>query len=224
VISFINNRYLVFPVKAYYNKSSLLTDLEEMVKASKFREDLWFRLNMFPLLIPPLRLRVEDIPALVQYFIDRKTKELKLKETPNLAPGAIDSVMAYNWPGNVRVLENVIERAMIIHRSGPLRFDDLDPSPDDTVIATTHAPNNQTLKLGPLVKRQIQYVLKQTGGKIHGPGSMGEVLGVNPDTLRYQMKKLGNPFRKKQSEGKKISVIQFCSRPSVWNSLRYGFA
>lgn len=173
-------------------------NLEKMVKKGKFREDLWFRLNVFPLLIPPLRLRIEDIPALVQHFAERKTKELKLKETPNLAPGAIDSLMAYNWPGNVRELENVIERAMILHRSGPLRFDDLDLSFDEPVNATSHAPKNETLELDALVKRHIQHVLKLTGGKIHGPGGAGEVLGVNPDTLRYRMKKLGIPFRKKK--------------------------
>jgi transcriptional regulator with GAF, ATPase, and Fis domain len=175
-------------------------NLEEMVKKGDFREDLWFRLNVFPLLIPPLRLRIEDIPALAQHFIDRKTKELKLKETPNPAPGAIDTLMAYNWPGNVRELENVIERAMILHRSGPLRFDDLDLSPDEPVNATAHAPKNETLALDALVKRHIQYVLKQTGGKIHGPGGAGEVLGVNPDTLRYRMRKLGIPFRKEKKK------------------------
>jgi PAS domain S-box-containing protein len=175
-------------------------NLEEMVKKSKFREDLWFRLNVFPLLIPPLRLRIEDIPALVQHFIERKKKELKLKETPNLAPGAIDSLMAYNWPGNVRELENVIERAMILQRSSPLRFDDLDLSPDEPVNATARSLKNETLELDALVKRHIQYVLKQTGGKIHGPGGAGEVLKVNPDTLRYRMKKLGIPFRKEKKK------------------------
>jgi len=175
-------------------------NLEEMVKKSKFREDLWFRLNVFPLLIPPLRLRIEDIPALVQHFIERKTKELKLKETPNLAPDEIDSLTAYNWPGNVRELENVIERAMILHRSGPLRFDDLDLSPDEPVNATAHASKYETLELDVLVKRHIQHVLQLTGGKIHGPGGAGEVLGVNPDTLRYRMRKLGISFRKRKKK------------------------
>ena len=154
---------------------------------------------MFPLLIPPLRLRTEDIPALVQHFTARKTEELKLEATPHLAPGAIDALMAYNWPGNVRELENVIERAMILHRSGPLRFDDLDLSSDEPLNATAQAPINATLKLDPLVKRHIRHVLKLTGGKIHGPGGAGEILGVNPDTLRYRMKKLGIPFRKKNT-------------------------
>jgi transcriptional regulator with GAF, ATPase, and Fis domain len=149
---------------------------------------------VFPVLIPPLRLRIEDIPALAQHFIKRKTKELKLKDTPDLATGAIDTLMAYDWPGNVREFENVIERAMILHKGNPLRFDDLGLSPVGLVNATADAPKDETLKLDALVKRHIQRVLKLTGGKIHGPGGAGEVLGVNPDTLRYRMKKLGIPI------------------------------
>jgi transcriptional regulator with GAF, ATPase, and Fis domain len=76
----------------------------------------------------------------------------------------------------------------------------LDLSPDEPVNATARSPKNETLELDALVKRHIQYVLKQTGGKIHGPGGAGEVLGVNPDTLRYRMKKLGIPFRKKKKK------------------------
>jgi transcriptional regulator with GAF, ATPase, and Fis domain len=173
-------------------------NLQEMVKKGDFREDLWFRLNVFPLLIPPLRLRIEDIPALVQHFTERKTRELKLKETPDLSPGAIDSLMAYNWPGNVRELENVIERAMILHMSGPLWFDDLGLSQIEPVNLAYGVHTEEMLKLDDLVKRHIQSALKLTGGKIHGPGGAGEVLGVNPDTLRYRMKKLGIPFQKKK--------------------------
>jgi len=172
-------------------------NLEEMVKTKMFREDLWFRLNVFPLLIPPLRLRTEDIPALAQHFIERKTKELKLKDTPDLATGAIDTLMAYDWPGNVRELENVIERAIILHRGNPLRFDDLGLSHVEPVNPTAGAPTDKTLELDELVKHHIEHVLKLTKGKIHGPGGAGDVLGVNPDTLRYRMKKLGIPFRKK---------------------------
>lgn len=88
----------------------------------------FFRLNVFPIDVPPLRERVSDIPALVQYFIARKAKDLKIGDPPLLAEGAIDTLMAYDWPGNVRELENVIERTMILHRDGRLRFDDLGAS------------------------------------------------------------------------------------------------
>ena len=87
-----------------------------MIASGRFREDLWFRLNVFPIMIPPLRQRKEDIPALAHYFIDRKSLVLKLAERPVLAPGAIDRLIAYDWPGNVRELENMIERALIQRR------------------------------------------------------------------------------------------------------------
>jgi transcriptional regulator with GAF, ATPase, and Fis domain len=175
-------------------------NLEEMVKNRKFREDLWFRLNVFPILIPPLRHRRSDIPSLVQHFIERKAKELKVGAPPILADGAIEALMANDWPGNVRELENVIERAMILNRGNPLRFDDLGLSSVESVNATASMPEDETLELDALVKRHIQRVLELTGGKIHGPGGAGEVLGVNPDTLRSRMKKLGIRFRKKRTE------------------------
>jgi len=171
-------------------------NLEEMIRNKTFREDLWFRLNVFPLLIPPLRLRIEDIPALTQHFIERKKKELKLSNTPSLATGSIDTLMAYDWPGNVRELENIIERAIILHRGSPLRFDDLGPFPVKPVSITSGSIKGDNLELDALVKDHITRVLKLTRGKIHGPGGAGEVLGVNPDTLRYRMRKLGIPFRK----------------------------
>lgn len=98
-------------------------DLLAMVHNGEFREDLWFRLNVFPISIPPLKERTCDIPALVQHFIEKKARELKFGQTPVLAPFAIEDLMAYAWPGNVRELENVVERAMILHRDTPLEFD-----------------------------------------------------------------------------------------------------
>ncbi|GAB6909639.1 hypothetical protein DESC_810070 [Desulfosarcina cetonica] len=104
-------------------------NLAEMVKEGRFREDLWFRLNVFPIHIPPLRQRKSDIPSLVHHFIDRKLKAFGLSEHPVLAPGAMERLTAYAWPGNVRELENMVERALIRHQSRdenlPLRFDDL---------------------------------------------------------------------------------------------------
>jgi DNA-binding NtrC family response regulator len=137
---------------------------------------------------------------MVQHFIERKTKDLKISDIPALAPGAINTLMAYDWPGNVRELENVIERAIILHRGGPLRFGELGLSPSMPVNATAGTSKDETLELDAMIKYHIQRVLKLTGGKIHGPGGAGEVLGVNPDTLRYRMKKLGIPFRKEKKQ------------------------
>ena len=172
-------------------------NLPKRVQEGRFREDLWFRLNVFPIEIPPLRDRTSDIPALVRYFVERKTLELKIGAVPRLADGAIDTLMSYDWPGNVRELENIVERAMIIHRNEPLRFDELKgrPSPgSDAETATSADP----LELDAAMARHIERVLNITGGKIHGPGGAGELLAINPNTLRYKMKKLGIPFRSRQ--------------------------
>ena len=172
-------------------------DLETMVKEGRFREDLWFRLNVFPVTVPPLRERACDIPALVHYFIERKAKELKLGHIPRLAEGAIDELMAYRWPGNVRELENLIERSMILCRGDRLQFDDLSGPDQELPPAATPSPDGPPLTLDSVTSRHIRSVLEMTGGKIHGPGGAGELLAVNPNTLRYKMRKLGIPFRRK---------------------------
>jgi transcriptional regulator with GAF, ATPase, and Fis domain len=174
-------------------------DLATMVRAGRFREDLWFRLNVFPIVVPPLRDRGGDIPALVQHFIERKAGELKIGETPQLAPGAIDDLMAYDWPGNVREIENLVERAMILHRGEPLRFDDLGTSHPRIATGPSPASDDEPLDLDTLISRHIRRVLGMTGGKIHGPGGAGELLGMNPNTVRFRMRKLGIPFRKQLS-------------------------
>jgi transcriptional regulator with GAF, ATPase, and Fis domain len=173
-------------------------NLETMVRAGRFREDLWFRLNVFPISVPPLRDRTSDIPALVQHFIKRKAGELKFGETPLLAPGAIDDLMRYDWPGNVRELENLIERAMILHRGESLRFDDLGAMKPADIDGLPTLNDEEPLDLDTVVARHIRRALDRAGGKIHGPGGAGELLGVNPNTLRYKMKKLGIPFRRHQ--------------------------
>ena len=171
-------------------------DLSSLVWSGRFREDLWFRLNVFPIAVPPLRDRKGDLPALVQHFIERKAGELKIGETPQLAPGTIDRLMAYDWPGNVRELENLVERAMILrHRGEPLRFDLLTTA----LPASAAAPpggDGESLELDAVTAAHIRRVLGMTRGKIHGPGGAGELLGVNPNTLRHRMRKLGIPFRK----------------------------
>jgi transcriptional regulator with GAF, ATPase, and Fis domain len=166
-------------------------NLEEMVKAKQFREDLWFRLNVFPIRIPPLCERKEDIPALVHHFIKRKSQEMRLPVPPPLAHGVIDRLMAYHWPGNVRELENVIERALILSKGQALSLDDLAvEKPKDgsqTYIEAQEAP----LKLDEVTSQHIRRVLEMTKGKVHGKGGAAELLGINPSTLRNRMNQLG---------------------------------
>ncbi len=166
-------------------------DLEQMVAAGRFREDLFYRLNVFPIVVPPLRERKVDLPALVQHFIERKARDLKLGHTPELAPGAMEVLVGYAWPGNVRELENIVERAMILHRDEPLSFESLGPAPSAPPASGEPALDAETLELDTVVAEHIRRVLRRTGGKVHGPDGAGELLGVNPSTLRARMRKLG---------------------------------
>ncbi len=173
-------------------------NLEEMVKAKQFREDLWFRLDVFPIRVPPLSDRKGDIPALVHHFIKRKSRELRLPAPPPLAPGVIDRLVAYHWPGNVRELENVIERALILSKGQPLTFDDLaGKNPKGTPQIQTEA-QDAPLKLDEVTSQHIRRVLDITKGKVHGKGGAAEVLGINPSTLRNRMNQLGIPYGKRR--------------------------
>ena len=164
--------------------------LEEMVKLNEFREDLFFRLNVFPLWIPPLRDRRSDIPALLQHFINLKSRELKLPGIPTISPGVTEKLMNYHWPGNVRELQNVVERELIVNPGGPLNFSQMnipidggDVEPKKTIFETDN--------LDEITSIHIKNVLKKTEGKIHGKGGAAELLGVNASTLRNRMNKLG---------------------------------
>ena len=107
-------------------------NLEEMVAEGVFRADLYYRLGVFPIRIPPLRERRADIPALVSHFMEKKVHEMGLRITPTLAPGAIDRLLRYDWPGNVREVANVVERALIQSNGKPLTFDECRASPEDS--------------------------------------------------------------------------------------------
>jgi formate hydrogenlyase transcriptional activator len=172
-------------------------DLRSRVEAGLFREDLWFRLDVFPIEIPPLRERAADIPALVQHFVERKARDLKLGETPTLAPGAIEALMTYLWPGNVRELENLVERAMILHRGEPLEFDLGVRSRPATEPALPLDDDTPLPSLDVVVEHHIRAALDRASGQIHGAGGAGELLGLNPNTLRGKMRKYGIPFRRR---------------------------
>jgi transcriptional regulator with GAF, ATPase, and Fis domain len=181
-------------------------DLGKMVESGEFREDLFFRLNVFPITIPPLRERKEDIPALVDYFITKKAKEMKIRTPPVLAPGAIEILMAYNWPGNVRELVNQIERALISTINGTLSFDHLFQEHQDHVDNNkgpdlNELNNDELLKLDVVNSLHIQKILKLTHGRIHGPKGAASILGINPLTLRSRMDRLGIPYRKERNGG-----------------------
>lgn len=120
-----------------------------------------------------------------------------------LLPGAIDRLVAYPWPGNVREMENVIERALIVSKGAPLAFDDLTGGkPTDT--SSSSGMQNAPLRLDEVMSRHIRRILEITHGKIHGRGGAAQVLGINPSTLRNRMNQLGIPYgRKAGLAGKK---------------------
>lgn len=174
-------------------------NLGEMTARGDFREDLWFRLNVFPIVIPPLRQRKGDIPALVHHFLHRKSIELKLTERPVLAAGAIDRLLAYDWPGNVRELENTIERALIQHRTGALNFGSLLPAnfSEHGGDARGAGEEESIVSLMEMNARYIRQALEKAGGKINGPGGAAQILNIHPNTLRKRMNKLGIPYGRK---------------------------
>jgi len=175
-------------------------NLQAMVASGQFREDLWFRLNVFPIMIPPLRQRKEDIPALVYHFIEKKSVELKLGVTPKLAPGVLDRLRDYDWPGNVRELQNLVERALIQHGGGPLTFAKLSvPQQQEHEMLGAGGEDRTVLPLAEMNSRYIRRALELSGGKINGPGGAAELLAVHPNTLRKRMEKLGIPYKRRKS-------------------------
>jgi transcriptional regulator with GAF, ATPase, and Fis domain len=165
-------------------------NLEEMVKTGHFREDLWFRLNVFPIWIPPLRDRRSDIPALLDHFIKLKSKELKLPAVPDLSEGEMEGILNYTWPGNVRELQNVVERELILNPRGPLKFANLKGVGHKESIEDMEIIDQMT-HLDEIISIHIRRILNKTRGKIHGKGGAAELLGINPSTLRNRMNKLG---------------------------------
>lgn len=177
-------------------------NLEERVRQGKLREDLYFRLMVFPIRIPPLRERKADIPLLVSHFIGKKSREHNLPAAPGIADDGLKRLMAYHWPGNVRELENSVERTMIINRRHPLTFDDLQ---FQTKVAGYESPKPapalpQFPKLERTIARHIEQALILTAGKIEGKDGAAALLGLNPSTLRQKMRKLGIPFGKKMKK------------------------
>ena len=157
-------------------------NLEAEVRKGMFREDLWYRLNIFPITMPPLRERREDIPLLVNYFIDKISKRLG-KTISQIPVNVMDGLRNYHWPGNIRELENVLERA-VINSSGPKLHlvDDLKKQNN----ATTQS--NRTL--ADVEREYIIRVLEQTHWKVSGNNSASEILGLERSTLRARMRKL----------------------------------
>lgn len=172
-------------------------DLQGMIKNGEFRQDLYFRLQVFPIVIPPLRDRIGDISVLVPHIIQKKSREIGLGAAPPLAPGAMDRLLAYHWPGNVRELENAVERALITSKGEPLAFHDIQSVMVREARVGPEQPQDEDLSLDALSARHIRRVLAMTGGRVEGDKGAALLLGINPSTLRNRMRRLGIPFGRK---------------------------
>jgi len=159
-------------------------DLEREVAEGRFRADLFYRLSVFPIHLPALRERTEDIPALVWFFIHRHQRELERRITK--VPQTVMSVLQQHaWPGNIRELENVVERAMIRTTGDTLQL-------DDAVGTAAYLPAASAAdSLDAIQRLHIERILRECGWRINGPGNAAERLNIHPNTLRFRMKKLG---------------------------------
>lgn len=168
-------------------------DLRKEVDAGRFRQDLFFRLSVFPIEIPPLRDRREDIALLIERFVEQSARRMALP-VPRISQSEIGKLMEYRWPGNVRELQNAVERAVIFSQGGPLRFEVADLQQATTGPSGAMPPNVPVLTREQ-VKRQerenIAAALKQTGGKVFGPNGAAELLGMKPTTLASRIAALG---------------------------------
>jgi len=156
-------------------------DLEKRLETDSFREDLYYRLNVFPIRVPPLRERVEDIPLLVWRFVGDFSKAFG-KQVDSITKENIATLQRYTWPGNVRELRNVVERAMIVANSPRLTI----ALPQGSAAATRHS-----VRLADVEKEHIKGVLDSTGWRIRGVGGSAERLGMKATTLETRMAKLG---------------------------------
>ncbi len=173
-------------------------DLKAMVKRGAFRQDLFFRLQVFPIEIPPLRQRIEDIPSLTYHFLVKKTQEIGLRSIPALEKSAFARLAAYYWPGNIRELENAVERAIILSGGKALSFEAFGPSMNP--VGDEEPEESGTgagLSLEEVTRRHIQQVLEAAGGKVGGSDGAAALLKMNESTLRHKMRKLGIPFGRK---------------------------
>lgn len=168
--------------------------LKHEVEAGRFRQDLFYRLSVFPIDVPPLRERKEDIGQLAGHFV-RHTAAKMNRPVPKLTKSHVDQLSAHSWPGNIRELQNSVERAVILSQGGPLKFD-LAPVID--ARHATHAPGpvdpGALLTRDELKRREresIQAALIQCGGKIFGPGGAADALKMRPTTLSSRIKSLG---------------------------------
>jgi transcriptional regulator with GAF, ATPase, and Fis domain len=161
-------------------------DLHKEVEKGSFRQDLYYRLNVFPVFVPPLRDRKEDIPVLVHYFIDKFSRKMG-KKIGRVASEALKALIDYAWPGNVRELEHFIERAVILSDGGKIHLGGL----DDSFVPRISSEALPVTPLADMERGYIERILNATHWRVSGPNGAASILGLKPTTLISRMKKLG---------------------------------
>lgn len=162
--------------------------LQTAIEKKEFREDLYYRLNVFPIHCPPLRERKEDIPLLVKHFLKKHEGKMGKKIT-NVATKVLDALIDYDWPGNIRELENLIERAMILNPGNSLEYGEWLPKTNASAKNENGRPSLQRLE--EVEREHIIETLKKVNWKVSGENGAAKILGLNPTTLEARMKKLG---------------------------------
>ena len=172
-------------------------NLRQAVEEGRFRDDLYYRLGVFPIEVPPLRERKEDIPLLTVFFLDRLRGRLG-KRIDRIDAATFDRLSSYSWPGNIRELANVVERAMIGSPGRTLLLEELLPAPAVQAVQERRASHVEPPPLSPQLRPladverdHIRFVCERCGWRIRGEGGAAQILGLNPSTLRSRMKKLG---------------------------------
>ncbi len=168
-------------------------DLQKAIAAGAFRSDLFYRLNVFPIEIPPLRQRKEDLPMLVEYFIDRYARKAG-KKIRTIEKTTMELLQSYSWPGNIRELQNVIERSLIVCEAEAFSVDPSWLSGESGQARVANLPSTQ--KSAAPEKEKIEAVLAETRGKVSGPSGAATALGIPPSTLESKIRSLKiNKFR-----------------------------
>ncbi len=165
-------------------------DLQQRVNAGTFRSDLYYRLNVFPLALPPLRERRDDIPRLMRHFLVRAERKLG-KPLTDVGSACLEHAMAYDWPGNVRELENYVERSAILGKAAPLEVAEPTSAQVNRAAKPAVAQTSSKTTLEDVERSHILRVLEQTQWAIEGERGAARILGLNPSTLRGRLRKLG---------------------------------
>jgi formate hydrogenlyase transcriptional activator len=159
-------------------------NLAGMVKRNEFRSDLYYRLNVFPIPLPPLRARREDIPALVKHFVEIYARRMG-KQIEHIAPETMSALTSYQWPGNIRELQNFIERSVIVSSGSALR------PPLESLKAAAETQSMEAITLEEAERNHIRKILEQTRWVVAGPNGAAARLGIKRSTLYFRMQKLG---------------------------------